>query len=386
MTAVQEKRFSYTAVWLFPQSEKSDRNVKKKRQGRQDMSRRKYWKDRIPVLFINGVGMVLLSVFLLLVGNSPDSVALILLVWILSLFVYLSVLCWRRKRKLDQLLELAKNLDERYLLAEMLPRTAGAEEEVYIRLFKMASKSMLEQIGDVKRDRQEYREYIEQWIHEIKTPITAMKLLCENHKSEFTRELMTEIEQTDRYTEQALYYARSEHTEKDYSVREIRLFDVIHQAIGDNKYFLMQNKAAIETEESDVTVCSDEKWIRFILNQLIVNAVKYRNGQPYLHFYAEKMTDQIFLYVEDHGIGIPANDLPRIFEKGFTGQNGRIRQNATGIGLYLCKRLCDKLGIGIDVKSGEEGTTVRLAFQMNHFTWELQKSMKSKNGEREDEC
>ena len=93
---------------------------------------------------------------------------------------------------------------------------------------------------------------------------------------------MTEIEQTDRYTEQALYYARSEHTEKDYSVREIRLFDVIHQAIGDNKYFLMQNKVAIETEESDVTVCSDEKWIRFILNQLIVNAVKYRNGQPYL--------------------------------------------------------------------------------------------------------
>ena len=150
---MQEKRFSYTAVWLFPQSEKSDRNVKKKRQGRQDMSRRKYWKDRIPVLVINGVGMVLLSVFLLLVGNSPDSVALILLVWILSLFVYLSVLCWRRKRKLDQLLELAKNLDERYLLAEMLPRTAGAEEEVYIRLFKMASKSMLEQIGDVKRDR-----------------------------------------------------------------------------------------------------------------------------------------------------------------------------------------------------------------------------------------
>ena len=107
---------------------------------------------------------------------------------------------------------------------------------------------MLEQIGDVKRDRQEYREYIEQWIHEIKTPITAMKLLCENHKSEFTRELMTEIEQTDRYTEQALYYARSEHTEKDYSVREIRLFDVIHQAIGDNKYFVMQNKVAIETE------------------------------------------------------------------------------------------------------------------------------------------
>lgn len=350
------------------------------------MSRKKYWKDRIPVLSINGICMLFLSVFLLLVGNSPDSVVLIWLMWLLLLFGYLAAACRLRKRKLDKLMELAENLDERYLLAEMLPQTADAEEAVYIRLFKMASKSMLEQIGEVKRERQEYREYIEQWIHEIKTPITAMKLLCENHKSAFTRELMTEIEQTDRYTEQALYYARSEHTEKDYSVRDIRLCDVIHQAIRDNKYFLMQNEAAIEIEESDVTVCSDEKWIRFILNQLIVNSVKYRSGQPYLHFYTEKTTDQVFLYVEDHGIGMPTNDLPRIFEKGFTGQNGRIRQNATGIGLYLCKRLCDKLGIGIDVRSGKKGTTVRLAFQMNHFTWELQKSAKSKIGEKENEC
>ena len=138
---------------------------------------------------------------------------------------------------------------------------------------------------------------------------------------------------------------------------------MIHQAIGDNKYFLMQNKAAIETEERDVTVCSDEKWIRFILNQLIVNAVKYRNGQPYLHFYAEKMTDQIFLYVEDHGIGIPANDLPRIFEKGFTGYNGHADKRSTGIGLYLCRRILNRLSHEITVESEPgKGTIMRIWF------------------------
>ena len=143
---------------------------------------------------------------------------------------------------------------------------------------------MLEQIGTVARERQEYREYIEQWIHEIKTPITAMKLLCENHKEPFTRELMRELEKTNRFTEQALYYARSEYTEKDYSVQEIRLFDVVHQAIADNKYLLLQNQVALETEESELTVYSDDKWLRFILDQLIVNAVKYSREHPVLRF------------------------------------------------------------------------------------------------------
>ena len=134
----------------------------------------------------------------------------------------------------------------------------------------------------------------------------------------------------------------------------------------------MQNQVALETEESELTVYSDDKWLRFILDQLIVNAVKYSREHPVLYFYTKVQGDQIFLFVEDHGIGICANDLPRIFEKGFTGQNGRIRQNATGIGLYLCKRLCDKLGIGIAAQSGETGTTMILSFQINHFIHQVQ--------------
>ena len=230
----------------------------------------------------------------------------------------------------------------------------------------------VEQIGEVERERLEYKEYIEQWIHEIKTPITAMKLLCENHRTDWTKELLLELEKTNRFTEQALYYARSEHTEKDYSVREMALSQVVHQAIADNKYLLLQGGMRLEVEEMQDTVYSDEKGVRFILNQLIANAVKYRTEQPVLRISTHKRQDQVVLVVEDNGIGIAASDLPRIFEKGFTGQNGRMVQQSTGIGLYLCKRLCEKLGIGIAAESSEQGTAISLAFHINCLIHEVQ--------------
>lgn len=231
---------------------------------------------------------------------------------------------------------------------------------------------MLEHIEVIQRERADYKEYIEQWIHEIKTPITAMKLLCENNQYPFTRELSVELEKTTRYTEQTLYYARSEHTEKDYSIHEIRLLEIVHNAIADNKYLLTKNNVTINVSKVDYMIFSDEKWVRFILNQLIINAVKYRTEQFKIDIYSKQQNDKICLYVEDNGIGISANDLPRVFEKGFTGENGRIRQNATGIGLYLCKRLCDKLGIGLDLVSNTNGTTVILSFNINHYIHQVQ--------------
>ena len=336
------------------------------------MNGKQYWKDKIPLFIINIVCMVLLSVFLFFVGNNVDSIAVILIIWTMLLAGVLTFTYHQRKRRLNRLVKMAEGLEEKYLLSEMLPEPEHAEEQVYFQLLKMASKSMLEQIGEVERERLEYKEYIEQWIHEIKTPITAMKLLCENHRTDWTKELLLELEKTNRFTEQALYYARSEHTEKDYSVREMALSQVVHQAIADNKYLLLQGGMRLEVEEMQDTVYSDEKWVRFILNQLIANAVKYRTEQPVLRISTHKRQDQVVLVVEDNGIGIAASDLPRIFEKGFTGQNGRMVQQSTGIGLYLCKRLCEKLGIGIAAESSEQGTAISLAFHINCLIHEVQ--------------
>ncbi len=336
------------------------------------MNRRRYWKNRIPFLLTNLVCMAALTVFLLVCGNSISAVLLILVVWAVVLLTGLFLTYWKRKRQMQKLLDIAGQLSERYLISEVMELPEQAEDQVYYQLLKMAGKSMLEQIGEVRRERLEYKEYIEQWIHEIKTPITAMKLLCENHRTDWTKELLLELEKTNRFTEQALYYARSEHTEKDYSVREMSLSQVVHQAIADNKYLLLQSGVRLEVEEMADTVYSDEKWVRFILNQLIANVVKYRSGQPVLRFSTRRQQDQVILVVEDNGIGISPADLPRVFEKGFTGQNGRMVQQSTGIGLYLCKRLCDKLGIGIAAESSGQGTAISLAFHINCLIHEVQ--------------
>lgn len=332
------------------------------------MNNRLYWKQQIPLLCLNLVCMVALAVFLFVNGNNFDSIAIIILVWVAILAGYLFYSWFIRKAQAEKLLELTEQLEERYLISEVMEKPQRADDQIYYQVLKLAGKSMLEQIGIVKRERLEYKEYIEQWIHEIKTPITAMKLVCENQRSALTNELLVELEKTNRYTEQALYYARSEHTEKDYLVREIRLFDVVHQAIAENKYLLRQYNVRIDLIETEDSVYSDEKWLCFILNQMIVNAVKYRSEQPVISFYTERAENEITLCVGDNGLGISQRDLPRIFEKGFTGENGRnASQNATGIGLYLCKKLCDKLGIRIAATSDGE-TVFRLTFHINDFT------------------
>ena len=336
------------------------------------MNGKQYWKNQLPVILINLLGMLALALFLIASGNGIQTVLFVLVVWLIILVSCLLLFYYSRKKYLDKLLDMTEKLDERYLLPEIMQEPERADEQVFYQIMKMAEKSMLERIGEVQRERKEYKEYIEQWIHEVKTPITAIKLICENNRCSFTRELMAELENINRFTEQALYYARSEHTEKDYSVREICLHDVVHEAIADNKYLLRQNHVAITVEAMDDVVYTDDKWVRFILDQLISNAVKYRTDKLVLHFFTRKENDRVLLSVEDNGIGIPPGDLPRIFEKGFTGENGRRIHSSTGIGLYLCRRLCDKLGIGISASSRGQGTTISLSFHINDFVTGVQ--------------
>lgn len=336
------------------------------------MNGRQYLKNQLPVILINLWGMLALALFLTASGNDVQTVLFILTIWLIVLVLYQLLFYLTRKKYLNKLLDMTEQLEERYLLPEIMQVPERADEQVFYQIMKMAEKSMLERIGKVQRERKEYKEYIEQWIHEAKTPITAMKLICENNLSPFTRDLMAELENVNQFTEQALYYARSEHTEKDYSVREINLNDVVHGAIADNKYLLRQNNVTIRVDDMENTVYTDDKWVRFILNQIISNAVKYHTAQPSLYFFTVKDNENIILSIEDNGIGIPLSDLPRIFDKGFTGQNGRTIHSSTGIGLYLCKRLCDKLGIGISANSQGRGTTISLSFHINDFVTGVQ--------------
>ena len=223
------------------------------------MNGKLYWKQKLPIMFLDFLSMIGLVIFLSVTGNSFDSIFLIMFIWIVILTAYLVVSYYRRKVQMEKLFKLAEQLEERYLISEVMEKPERADDMVYYQLLKLAGKSMLEQVAEVRRERTQYKEYVEQWVHEIKTPITAMKLLCENNHSQVAKELLVELEKVNRYTDQALYYARSEHTEKDYSVREIRLFDVVHESIAENKYLLLQNGVEIDLQETDDTVYSDEK-------------------------------------------------------------------------------------------------------------------------------
>ena len=173
------------------------------------MSGKLFLKNCLPVILLNLLGALALSLFLLAVGNDIQTILFILAAWVLVLALYLAAGYASRKKRLEKLLEMATQLKERYLLPEVMPVPDQAEEQVYYQLLKLAGKSMLERIGEVERERGEYRTYIEQWVHEVKTPITALKLLCENNRSPFSREVLAELENINRCAEQALYYGRS---------------------------------------------------------------------------------------------------------------------------------------------------------------------------------
>lgn len=242
-----------------------------------------------------------------------------------------------------KLMHTLNQLDKKYLIATVLETPDFAESEILYDVLRQALKSMNDEIAGFRHLLEDYQDYIETWIHEIKLPISCIDLICENNKSKMTDSVRDELSRIESYVEQALYYARSANVEKDYSVHEIRLDLLVKSAVKKHSKQLIAVKTKIILENLEKNVYCDPKWLDFILGQLISNSMKYRRDCLQLSFYAEENRDSVFLYIKDNGIGIPACDLGRVFEKGFTGQNGRAFAKSTGIGLYLCRQLCNKM-------------------------------------------
>ena len=229
---------------------------------------------------------------------------------------------------------------------------------------------MLENVNSYKQLQEDYKEYIELWIHEIKIPIATSKLIIENNKNEITKSIDEELDEIENYTEQALFYARSNTVNKDYVVTKSNLKEIVNGAILKSKRVLLSNKISIELNDLEKEVFTDSKWATFIINQIIQNSIKYsKKEDKKIQLYAKSNNENIILYIKDNGIGIKKGEITRVFEKGFTGENGRIiNKKSTGIGLYLCKKLCDKLGLGIELNSEKDiGTEVRIIFPKSSF-------------------
>ncbi len=196
-------------------------------------------------------------------------------------------------------------------------------------------------------------------------------MIIENNKNEATKSIDEELDKLENYIEQALFYARSNTVEKDYYIKANKLKDIVNESVKKNKNILIQNKMAINIHDLDITVYTDSKWTQFILNQIIQNSVKYKkqDNNSEIEIYSKQGKEKVILYIKDNGIGIKKGEITRVFEKGFTGTNGRLQnKKSTGIGLYLCKKLCDKLGISIELNSIQnEGTEIRLVFPKSSY-------------------
>lgn len=204
---------------------------------------------------------------------------------------------------------------------------------------------------------QDLTDYYTAWVHQIKTPITSMRLTLQKEDTPLSRRLTADLFQIEQYVEMVMAFIRLDSSESDYVFREYRLDTIVRSSVAKFASEFIDRKIGLSYEPIQKSVVTDEKWLSFVIEQLLSNALKYTRGGTIRIYLQAPMT----LCIEDSGIGIAAEDLPRIFEKGYTGYNGRRDKKASGLGLYLCKRICGNLGVGIRVASEPgRGTTVLL--------------------------
>ena len=305
---------------------------------------------------------LILYIFFRLCKIPLNIIFLIMIAIIFSYIFTLWIEYFCLKRKAQKIINQVDALQEKYLITELLKKPKNLENQAYYYALLKATKAMNDKISELESSKKEYEEYIESFVHEIKTPLAAMLLTIDNQKN---KDLKPEIDKIDELTEQILYYARSQNPEKDYFIKKVHLEDVIHSLILKNQFYLLQNKIQVHVYNVKTEVYTDEKWLSFILSQILSNAIKYKkNEHSQIKIYTTKNEKNLNLIIEDNGIGIKESELPRVFEKGFTGSN-RTKKYATGMGLYLAKKLSESLNIHLKIESKyQEFTKVILEFSL----------------------
>ena len=317
-----------------------------------------YIKDKINYILALAIYIIIISTYLRAISLTYSTIFIVIFITLTFFVPSFLISYYKTSKYLKNIETIMDKLPEKYLITEIWQKPRGAEKLAYYKILKRANKSMLENVTDIKEKQKDYKEYIESWVHEIKIPITSAKLLCENNKTVITNKIDEDIEEVNNYVEQALFYARMDQVSNDFMIREISLNEVIKNVLARNKKIMIQNNMKVELKDVNIKCYTDEKWLEFILNQIITNSIKYRNdNNAVVKITGIQNKENIILKIKDNGIGIKKSEIDRIFDKGFTGTNGRNQTKSTGIGLYLCKRLCEGIGMEIDANSKENEYT-----------------------------
>lgn len=257
---------------------------------------------------------------------------------------------YRRRRIMLELL-----LNEITLTSDNLPEPRNAEEEAYQKLIKTLS-AYKQSLADEMNGRYiDMIDYYTLWAHQIKTPIAAMRLTLQSEDSARSRELSEDLQRIEQYVEMVMCYLRVGSESSDYIIKKYDLDDIVRQAVRKLSSQFIRKKIKLLYEPLNVTVLTDEKQLLFVVEQILSNAVKYTAAGSVEITLEQPKT----LVIRDTGIGIAAEDISRVFEKGYTGCNGRTDKKASGLGLYLCRLICGKLGHAISLNSeAGKGTEV----------------------------
>lgn len=278
------------------------------------------------------------------------ALVLILFFWII-LFMYYSYKVSNKHKFLQSMIK-----QEHFSFDQMIEPNRIIEKDYYDIIEKIHQENLKNQSFAQSRYTN-LEDITTLWAHQIKTPISAMRLLLQTNESEDNNELKDELFEIEKYVEMLLGYYRLNSDTNDFVIRRIDCEPIIRTVIRQYAKFFIRKKIQIEVEHLNITVLSDEKWLSFVFEQILSNALKYTN-EGMIRIYTEKGHT---IVIEDTGIGIQEEDLPRVFEKGYTGYNGRSDKKSTGLGLYLCKMILNKLGHTITINSIiNKGTIVRI--------------------------
>lgn len=270
-------------------------------------------------------------------------------------FIISDFILYRRRRII--LKELAQEIT---LSAERLPAPPlGTAEEDYDALVRLLHEQLKNSENEAAARLSDMTDYYTMWVHQIKTPIAAMDLILQGSDSPESRELAENLQRIEQYADMVLCYLRLDSDSSDLVIREYDLDGIVRQAVRKFSPQFIRRRLRLKYEPLNRTVLTDEKWLLFVIEQVISNAVKYTPSGE-VEIYCEA---PLTLCIRDTGIGIAEEDLPRIFEKGYTGCNGRLDKKASGIGLYLCRRICRKLGHDISAESSERGTVIKIELE-----------------------
>lgn len=245
----------------------------------------------------------------------------------------------------------------------MLPKAKDLIEEDYHLLIKALDSARTGVINEKDRAYREMVDYYTLWAHQIKTPISAMRLVMQSSQMDESSELQEQLFRIEEYVEMVLQYLRTDSLNADMLLKRVQLDAIIRQAVKHYAKTFIRKKIRLNYHDANIDVLTDEKWLTFVLKQILSNALKYTPSGEISIYMGDSRPDT--LVIEDTGVGIEPEDLPRIFERGFTGYNGRLDKKSTGIGLYLCKRVLDRLSHTIQVSSVPgKGTRVMIGFAM----------------------